>query len=57
MLTNYLTTVPGILALITVLWNSWQTKTVNWEDLQGALVAIGLIAAKDWNVTGGSRDL
>ena len=57
MLTNYLTTVPGILALITVLWNSWQTKTVNWEDLQGALVAIGLIAAKDWNVRGGNREL
>lgn len=55
MLTNYLTTIPGILALLTVLWNAWQTKTVNWEDLQGALVAIGLIAAKDWNVTGGTR--
>lgn len=55
MLSNYLTTVPGILALVTVLWNAWQTKTVNWEDLQGALVAIGLIAAKDWNVTGGTR--
>lgn len=55
MLSNYLTTVPGILALVTVLWNAWQTKTVNWEDLQGALVAIGLIAAKDFNVVGGTR--
>lgn len=53
-LKNWMTTIPGILALLTVLWNAWQTKSVNWEDLQGALVAIGLIAAKDWNVTGGS---
>jgi len=52
---NWMTTIPGILALMTVLWNAWQTKSVNWEDLQGALVAIGLIAAKDWNVTGGTR--
>lgn len=57
MLKNWWTTVPGVLALLTVLWNAWQTKSVNWQDLQEALVAIGLIAAKDWNVTGGSRKL
>lgn len=56
MLMNWMTTIPGVLALLTVLWNAWQTKTVNWEDLQGALVAIGLIAAKDWNVQGGTRN-
>ena len=55
MLTNWMTTVPGVLALMTVLWNAWQTKTINWEDLKGALVALGLLAAKDWNVTGGSK--
>lgn len=55
MLISWMTTIPGILSLITVLWNAWQTKTVSWEDLQGALVSIGLIAAKDFNVTGGSR--
>lgn len=55
MLTNWMTTIPGVLALLTVLWNAWQTKHVNWEDLQAALVAVGLIAAKDWNVSGGSR--
>ena len=55
MLTNWMTTIPGILALLSVLWNAWQTKTVNWADLQGALIGIGLIAAKDFNVTGGSR--
>lgn len=55
MIKNWMTTVPGILALLTVLWNAWQTKSINWDDLQGALVAVGLIAAKDWNVTGGDR--
>lgn len=55
MLTNWMTTIPGILALLSVLWNAWQTKTVNWVDLQGALIGIGLIAAKDFNVTGGTR--
>ena len=54
-LTNWMTTVPGILALLSVLWNAWQTKSLNWEELQAALIAVGLIAAKDFNVTGGSR--
>lgn len=56
MFANYLTTIPGVLALLTIAYNAWQTKTVNWEELQTALVAIGVIAAKDWNVTGGTRD-
>jgi hypothetical protein len=55
MLVNWMTTIPGILGLLSVLWNAWQTKTVNWADLQEALISIGLIAAKDFNVTGGSR--
>jgi hypothetical protein len=55
MLNNWMTTVPGILALIMVAFNAWQTKTLNWEDMQSALVGIGLIAAKDFNVTGGTR--
>ena len=56
MLNNWMTTVPGILTLVGVLWNAWQTKTVNFGDLQAALVGLGLIAAKDWNVTGGSKN-
>lgn len=55
MMTNWMTTVPGVLTLLGVLWNAWQTKTINFTDLQGALVGLGLIAAKDWNVTGGDR--
>ena len=55
MLKNWMTTVPGVLALLGVLWNAWQTKTINFTDLQGALIGVGLIAAKDWNVTGGDK--
>lgn len=55
MVTNWMTTIPGVIALVGVLWHAFQTKTVNWEDLQNALVGLGLVAAKDWNVTGGSK--
>jgi len=52
---NPMTTISGILALLTVLWNAWQTKTLNWTDLQTVLVGFGLVAAKDFNVTGGTK--
>jgi hypothetical protein len=55
MLTNWMTTIPGVLLLARTLWEAWTTKNINWGDLQDALIAVGLIAAKDWNVTGGSR--
>lgn len=52
MMNNPMTTISGVLAIVTVLWNTWQTKTLNWPDLQTALVGLGLVAAKDFNVTG-----
>lgn len=55
MLQNWMTTVPGVLGLLSVLWNFWQTKELNWADLQTALVSIGLVTAKDFNVTGGTK--
>ena len=55
MMTNLRTTIPGVLALLAVAWNAWQTKTVNIDDIIGALVGIGLVQAKDWNVTGGTK--
>ena len=55
MLKNWMTTIPGVLLLARVLWEAWTTKSLNWNDLQDALIAIGLVAAKDFNVTGGSR--
>lgn len=57
MLTNWMTTVPGVLLLLRTLWDAWSTKTINWAELQDGLIAIGLISAKDWNVTGGSRHI
>jgi hypothetical protein len=52
---SWMTTIPGILTLVTVLFQIWQTKTIDWAELQRALLAVGLIAAKDFNVTGGTR--
>ncbi len=54
MLTSWKTTVPGILALAAVAWNAWQTKTININDVIAALVGVGLVQAKDWNITGGT---
>ena len=56
MLANWKTTVPGLIALAVVAFNAWQTKTLNWADLQQALIGLGLVAAKDFNVTGGTRE-
>ena len=55
MLKNWMTTVPGVLTLLTVLFQAWQTKTLDWGSVQASLVGLGLIAAKDFNVTGGSK--
>ena len=52
MIKNWRTTIPGIITLIGVVFNAWQTKTLDWSSQQAALVAIGLIGAKDFNVTG-----
>lgn len=52
MMANWMTTIPGVFSLIAVLWNIYQTKTINIEDLRQALVGVGLIMAKDFNVTG-----
>lgn len=54
MMTNWMTTIPGVVSLLFALWNMWQTKTVDVETLRQALVGVGLIAAKDFNVTGSS---
>jgi hypothetical protein len=52
LVTNWKTTIPGVITLIGVLFNIWQTKTIDWSTLQNALIAVGLVAAKDFNVTG-----
>lgn len=55
MITNWKTSLPGLVTLLIVVWNAWQTKTINVDDVVAALVGIGLIGAKDWNVTGGDK--
>lgn len=55
MLTNWKTSLPGFIALVIVVFNSWQTKTINVDEVVAALVGIGLVQAKDWNVTGGDK--
>jgi hypothetical protein len=49
---NLLTTIPGILTLLSVAYQSWQTKTIDWPAMQNALVGVGLVFAKDYNVVG-----
>lgn len=49
---NLLTTVPGIIQLLIVAWTAWQTKTVDVETVRQALVGVGFIFAKDFNITG-----
>lgn len=56
MLTNWKTTIPGILAIAVVAFNAWQTRTLSWPDLQQALIGLGLVAAKDFNVSGGAKE-
>ena len=49
---NWMTTIPGIVTLVVAIWNMWQTKTIDVELLRQALVGVGLIVAKDFNVIG-----
>jgi hypothetical protein len=55
MVTNWKTTIPGILNLGFVIYHIWQTKTIDATALQQALIGAGLIAAKDFNVTGDGK--
>lgn len=55
MMKNWMTTIPGILALLNVAWKFYQTRTLDNNDISAVLVAFGLVGAKDFNVTGGSK--
>jgi hypothetical protein len=55
MMKNWMTTIPGIVSLLVACWNMYQSKTIDVETLRQALVGVGLIAAKDFNVTGGTK--
>lgn len=51
---NWKTTGTGIIGLITVIWNCITKKAVGPEDFAAATASIGLLLAKDSNVTGGT---
>lgn len=50
---NWKTTGSGILAIIGVIWKFITTQTFGPEDATAIAVGVGLILAKDHNVTGG----
>lgn len=49
---NYLTTIPGVLALLNAAWKFYTTRELSQTDVDMVLIAFGLIAAKDANKTG-----
>lgn len=51
---NWKTTVTGVLGLLTLIWKCFTAGAVAPEDFAAGSVAIGLILAKDSNVTGGT---
>lgn len=55
MLKSWMTTIPGLVNLGIVVWHIWQTKTIDATTLQQALIGAGLVAAKDFNVTGDGK--
>lgn len=52
---NWKTSVTGILAIIGAVWHAYTTGTVGGEDIATVLTGVGLIFAKDLNVTGGTK--
>ena len=51
---NWKTTTAGILAILMSALNIYTKKTVGPEEMAGITAGIGLIVAKDSNVTGGT---
>jgi len=50
---NPVTNAIGIMNLAMVLLQAYQTKSIDWNTLQQALISVGFFFAKDWNLTGG----
>lgn len=51
---NWKTTVTGAIGLLSLIWKCYMAGSVGPEDFAAASVCIGLILAKDSNVTGGT---
>lgn len=54
--TNWKTSSAGIGALIMVAFKFYTTHQIGAEDITAVLVGFGLLAAKDLNVTGGTKE-
>ena len=54
-LTNWQTSLPGIALLVQAIYEMIVTKTIDVDLIMRGLAGLGLVAAKDWNVTGGSK--
>lgn len=54
---NWMTSVPGILMFLNVAWRVYQSRTITQQDITEVLGAFGLMGAKDFNVTGGTKEL
>ena len=55
MLKNWQTTLSGVTGLVALVAKCVAAKAINAEDFAAASICIGLIFAKDGNVTGGTR--
>ena len=51
---NPITNAIGLMNLAMVLLQAYQTKAVDWDTLQQALISVGFFFAKDFNITGGT---
>ncbi len=56
-LKNWRTTVTGILAIVTAVWTMINTGTADAANISAVIAGIGLILAKDSNVTGGTKQV
>lgn len=57
LMVNWQTSIPGFLSLAMAFWDMWATKTINVDVIKEVIIGLGLVAAKDWNVTGGTKQL
>lgn len=49
---NWKTGIVGLGLLVVAVGHSFQTGTINMNDFMAVLAALGLVAAKDGNVSG-----
>ncbi len=53
--TSPVTSMFGTAGMLLTLWHMYETKTIDLDALKSMAISAGLVWAKDWNFTGGSR--